>query len=231
MVGGALVQLSGPRGRTRLRLRGTVPRNRMRRVAHYEAKKTAKNLIDRSIETKMFDGQFPQADITFSGFIYSLYSDPNAGFALIARGTSNNQYLGDTITPTHVKLRGLWRTGDNDNMMRVIIVQWRGITTGITAATVLQSVGNVRTPLSDFDKDEMHRFKVLSDKLYHLNDSMSTTQSFTINISRKKLSKTQFNTVTGAVSNGDILVAMYSDSAIATHPQMELYHRIKYKDA
>jgi len=204
------------------------PRNTaVRRVARTEVKKQ----LNRQIESKMFDGAINDTSIDYSGSTsaWNLLSDVT-GAGAITQGVGAAQYVGTTIRPTYVMIKGLITPADATNLVRVFVIQV--ITTGTpTVSNLLQSVGNIRAPLSSLDVHYDKTYRVLADRLYSVDTTSVVQKYFKIKIGMRQMRPIHFQGASGAYETGGLYVLAVSDSAIAAHPIMRMYWRIHYKDA
>lgn len=198
-----------------------------RRIARQEAKK----VVAKEIESKIYDGSTADVGVDYSGTsaVWSMTADPVAGTAM-TQGISDYQYLGSKINPTHLTVRGLWtHVATENNMVRVILVQV--IVSGTpTLANLLESVGNIRAPLSPYDRTYNDTYRVLADRMYTTNDQRPIVP-FKIKVPGKKLRFIHFADGSGTVERGAIYLCAISDSAVASHPSIQFVHRMFYKDA
>jgi len=192
-------------------------------------RRIAKNQINNRQESKSFDGAISAKQIDYSGDIYSLLTD-DTGAVTISQGTTENQYIGGKITPSHITMRLKFHLADNDNMLRVIIFQSKGLYAPSTMADVLQSVGNIRAPMSALDEDFNDRFKVLADRWIQI-DSYHPDRIMKITIPMKKIRPVHFSDSAGTAESGGIYMGIVSDSAADPDPTAYGYWRVYFKDA
>lgn len=195
-----------------------------RKIARREAKK----VVNRAIESKTFDGAHVAGQIDFSGGVTNLLSDPSGGVT-ITQGVGESQYVGTAIKPTYIKISFNWTLADTTNMVRVVVVQSRGLLVP-TMADILQSVGNVRAPLSDYDIDFNDRYNVLADRCYSLDQTNKTQVIGKIKVSAAKLRRIKFSDTAGTYEAGGIYFGYITDSAAVSHPILQAYWRVHYKD-
>lgn len=192
----------------------------VRKVARYEAKK----VVARQIETKIYDTNATAQAIDYTtGVIVS----PTAN---IIRGVGENNYIADAITPVGISFRCQLMRADSTQLIRIIVIQNKAGGVPLLS-TLLQSVGNVTTPLSPLDIDYNDTYKVLYDRLISMDSIRGTTYPLTIRIPRKKLRLLKFLDTTGGIEKGGIYFCFISDSAIANHPTLDYRCRFYFKDA
>lgn len=199
--------------------------NTTRKIARIEAKK----VISREIETKHIDGVLAVTNFDYTGVQYNMTTDPNGGTSM-SQGVSENQYIGATIRPTHIDCRYTFGVGDATNIVRMIVVQVRA-NDSPTMANILQSVGNVRAPLSSYDQAYEGRWRVLLDRTYDLNGVAKPFITGRFRIKGSALNQIHFSDGSGTLERGCVWIGFISDSALSTHPSVQAYWRLFFKDA
>lgn len=195
-----------------------------------------KRVLRRELEVKQYDGAIAQtsADYSGTGWPQSLTASPLAG-TVITQGTGNTQYIGGKINPVLMQVDLVWETQSTSyNSVRTVIVQVRG-STAPTAAQLLASVGNIRTPLSPYDINQRSRYTVLYDKRMTINNNNGTGQSarqLNIRIPKRKLRPITFNNASGGNEDGGLFIYLYGDEPGASTPPNALYYsRLYFHDA
>lgn len=197
----------------------------MRAVARQEAKK----VVRANIEAKQYDGT-ESAVIDWSGATYSFTASVFSGGSAMSQGTGNGQYIGSTIKPTYLMIRGYVNVSDATNLMRIVVLQVKGGGTP-SAANVFESVSNIRAPLSPLEKDYDKTYNVLADRLISVNGVAVPQRPWKIKLSGRKMRKIEFNDGAGTIeANGLYLIAL-SDSGAAVHPTLTYEWRLHYTDA
>lgn len=197
---------------------------------HKVARLEAKKVIKKTIETKMFDGATTTSTtVDYSGVVFPMLADPS-GSVTIQGGISDNQYIGTKITLSGIRLRYAVTVADTYNMVRIIVIQTKGGYIPSSGADILQSVSNIRAPLSDFEIDYENRYTVLYDKLLDLANVGDNIKTRTVWISGKKLRRVTFVDMAGTVEDGGIYMLAISDSS-SGNPGFLAYWRDHYKDA
>jgi len=192
----------------------------VRKVARTEARKA----VMKTVETKIFDtSQTAQAIDYTSGYVTSVTNG-------MIRGTSEDDYIGDSIKPVGISIRAQFTRSDATQMFRFIIIQNKA--GGIPLlSTLLQSVSNVTAPLSPLDKDFSHTYAVLVDRLISMDSLRGTTTVRNFKINSNKLRGLWYNDSLGSIQKGGIYICVISDSAAASHPVLDYRCRFYYKDA
>jgi len=199
------------------------------------ARTQAMKVVNKAIESKHYDGKLALAgeNVDYNGSLYNVFIDVPAGTTII-QGTDQGEYIGEEIRPTHLSVR--WSAtstlADADNLVTCVIMQAVGLfTPAANMANILQSTGNQSAPLSPFDADYDDRFRVLYRKTVALSQASETNKVFKVNIPYNKFGKVKFNTDTGAIEFGTIMIGWISDSAADVDPLIRAQWRLFYKDA
>lgn len=205
--------------------------NYTKRIARREASK----VLNRQIESKIFDGQIFEAGIDYNGTnnIYSMsYDYLNA--VSIKQGTDDNQYIGRKIRPVFLQIRGSLRRGDDYNVIRIAILQDKVSGTALNnAGDVWQHVGNFRAPYSPYERTYDDTFNVLYDKTFLLDPrGIGDVRTFKIKIPWRKLRMMSFKDDNGTLESGGLYMCCVSDSdPINGNPTVQCQWRLTYKDA
>lgn len=197
----------------------------IRRVARSEARK----VVNKTIESKMFDGSKGTIGIDYTtGVVIPLLVD-QFGVA-ITQGTRDDQYIGSKINISYFMMRFDLVFGDAINVVRMLIIQ--DLVSGVpTAANVFQSVGNTRAPQSPLDRQFDKTYRVLYDHTFSLDSNCNPQRIGKVKLGMRKFRPVFFNDAIGTVEKGGIYAVMISDSAIAPNPSYQGWWRIHYKDA
>lgn len=195
------------------------------------ARREAKKVMAKKIESKTYDTfVFPFQILSTSAT--SIFDLTNG----IARGTAENQYIGDSIMPTHLRIRWVVEGSDEFNTIRVMVIQNKagGIPIG---PTLIQSSGTQISPISPYDTSFNETYRVLFDEFYttvsgpfRAVPTSTSVISGDIRIPAKKFHKINFTTG-GVLSVGGLYIIFTSDSAGAPDPSGKFYSRLYYKDA
>lgn len=181
--------------------------------------------INKDLEKKYFDYVQVLTGVDYTtGYINSLFNG-------IARGDGTNEFQGNEVTPTKVYIRYNGLVADNTNLLRVLVLQYKS-TASPTLATILANNGSLTTPLAPLNRSYTSNFKVLYDKLHHLEKTTGFEQiTGKIFIPAKRLIKTHFAAGSTTIERGNIFFAAITDSSIASHPQIQVWSRVDYTDA
>lgn len=199
----------------------------VKRIARMEAKK----VINGELESKTYDEELTAATSVDSatGYVASLCAG-------ITRGTADNNFVGDVIDPTHLRIRMAINGNDSTNVIRVVLFQYKGGGGTPTLGTVFDgSVGF--SYLSPYASNYSELFNILFDEMYTTvgngtasNCAANSALLVDIRVPSKKLRKVHF-TSSAALSSGDIWLIVASDSAAASHPTIKYSSRLYFKDA
>lgn len=154
----------------------------------------------------------------------------------MVRGTGVNNYIGSSIKPISLEIRGQLIAVDSPaNTMRMIIIQDKTTTsTGPTLGTLLSSIG---PPIyAPFSKDFSDTYTLIKDKVFLLRNDGSSSAAFVpynfrYFIKGKRLRQIKFTTSTGAPDAGHIWICFVGDSAVSPHPAWGMITRLNYTDA
>lgn len=195
---------------------------RIRRVVKSELKK--------EIEAKWFDrvstGNADSASLAVS--------NPLTGFI---RGASANTYIGNSIRPIGLEIRGQLIAADSPgNTMRMVIIQDKTTSAAPTLGTLFNTSLGAAPIFSPFNKDYVDTYRILKDKTFLLtNDGAGSSnflpRNFRIFISAKKLRKMTFTTSSGNPDSGAIWICFVSDSSVVVNPSWAMTMRLNYTDA
>lgn len=221
-------QKAGNSKMRRRRVRTRKGDRHIKAIARIEAKKA----VAKKVESKVFDYSVLAATVDWSAST-TIFNITNG----IVRGTGENDFIGDSLMPTHIRIKWACVCKDNTNLLRVVVIQNKagGVPLG---ATLFQTSGSVNTPLSPYDSSYSKTYRVLFDEFYSMVGSVDDPPTMTgtsqitgdIRILSKKLRPISFNTA-GAVTTGDIWLIFVSDSGLPANPIVQFFSRLYYKDA
>jgi hypothetical protein len=216
-----------------VRRRRPVRASYTRKVARREAYKA----INKKTETKYVDGIVTGAITATSatGTLLSLHGTYGTGsFVAMTQGTDFNQYIGQWIKPTWLKIRYAFDLADNANIVSVIVVQAKGSwVNGGTMASIYDTVtaGTTTAPFGDLNSAFSTRFRVLYRRQHNLNAAANDVIMGKIRISPRQLRKLNFSDNAGAVESGHIMLGCISDSTAVSHPSLRCKWRLYFKDS
>lgn len=209
----------------------------MRTVARREAKKVLK----RQIETKFFDGKFDDTPgvsntpISYTGFNAYMTDDWTSGSPVsMVQGVDENEYLGREIRPMYLQIRYAitMNAADVINTVSLIVFQAKGLFTAsaASAANQYQYANTTSAPISPVHRDYNDRLRVLARRIVS-GDSDDLIHHGKINIKMGRMSPIRFNDSSGSVETNPIFMSLISDSVAANHPTIRATWRLYYKDA
>jgi len=165
----------------------------------------------------------------------SSYSDSGnivpIAFGIVEGSSPYGTRDGDKIVPYALKMKYSWQYADENNMVRLLIYQWKS-DNNVNAPSVLNefvdisSQGTQNFPLTqNWFLGNKNASLVYDSGAMHV-DQYNPILTRNVNIFGKKLQKMQFSTGSSGW-NQFYLVAM-SDSALATHPQLRFQCQLEY---
>lgn len=199
----------------------------MHKIARQEIKKA-----ERRTETKSFDGAFDYTGIDWTGT--SAVWDMLSG---IVQDTSDTGVLGSKIRPVGIRVNFNWKYGDEMNLCRLLLVQWKGSTATPSVAGMFQSVTNGRAPLSMHDRNYNDNYTILYDKIFDIGAQDNVQNPATIVIGAKRLRQINLtfsggpSTAKSAIESNGLYLFAVSDSSSTAHPTLAARWRIYFKDA
>lgn len=218
-------------GNYRNRRKNVRPRKgdyHIKKIARIEAKK----VVSKKVESKVYDRSNSAFNID-----YNMSSSVFSMTGSMVPGTLEGQFIGDSIEPTHLRIKWTFETVDFTNICRVIVLQDIAGSGVPTANTLFQSAGNIITPLSAYNTAYNQTYKILYDEffvgVYGAYGTNSYKISGDIRITSKKLRKVGFLGGAGNsdVTSGALYLCFVSDSSNVTPPIGQYYSRLYYKDA
>lgn len=209
------------KGRFRRKRRQRRKRTVMSKVAKLVDRKIAKNT-----ELKFIDLSSAAQTVSDAGLITDLTQ--------IGQGDHDDQRTGDKVTLKSLDLRMNFVAGDATNVMRLIIFRWKQYSGSVapTQAQLMEygtAVGII-APLSTYHHDFRGAFQVLHDKTIYLNAVSKPQVGHRVFLDLKKLPKINFVS-TGTTGQNKIYMYLVSDSAAATHPNINIIVRTNFVDS
>jgi len=220
--------MSTRRRTTTRRPRRRVQRNNnaMHRVARYEAKK----VVNRTVESKMWDGATARA-VDYTGSVFRAFTNPSTAVT-IAQGTGDDAYIGSKVKVMYLTGHFQWVVGDTTNVATLIVFQDKGSFAPADMTNVFQTIATSTAPLSFPNRAFNDRFRILYRKTIALNSVGTSNRIMTVKLKPNKFRyPVCFSNTTGTAESGDIYFGVISDSAAVTHPTFDGQWRVYYKDA
>lgn len=151
---------------------------------------------------------------------------------LISQGDGQNNRDGDQTTGKSLVVRFSMTQADSVNVMRLILVRYKGDGSSITTADLPISTAVNLEPLACWDenkKAKMHT--ILHDRIYTLSSDGGDVLTGQINVNLAGARTNWDNSVSATVpEDGGIMLYCVSDSAAATHPQLNFVSNYSYYD-
>lgn len=213
-------RLYGPRtaqGTYYSRSKGKLPPKQEKHV-----KELIKQTESRHADKLYFDST-AITNINYTGTVYDLLNG-------IARGDGESgNFNGGSIHVKNIELRYQFNTFDSNNMLRVIVFQWRGAGAVSAASSILQLTASTEAPLSAYARDNSKFLTVLYDRL-HTGTLVSSSQTQAVTKYIKVPAKVNFLSGSAGYEKGMIGIVVISDSSSVSHPQFNYYARVHYTD-
>lgn len=196
-------------------------------------RKVVKQELKKEIEVKNFFARSnPIQNPQSSGISLPMLYDPGTVLYL-TQGITRNNYIGDTITPTRMRVNyvctGTVPAGSTYTF-RVLLVQAKGGGSP-SPVNVLQSVGNQMTPWSFKDPSYEDTFNILYSKMHTISNADQLIAKGMIDIPQSRLRRVNFLGASAAsTTNNNIFLIVYSDST-TVNPLFGYQSCLSYKDA
>ena len=188
-------------------------------------------VMRRKGEAKSYDGAISGL-VGAQGVMFSLYENYlTVPATKIAQGAGEANYIGDTITPLYITIRGLFVHSDATNALRVIVFQTLGNTVPTITALLQYPAGTVYSCLSPVKKNTRRQYQILRDKIYTTSANGNEVKSYKIKIPMYGLQSTEFTDAAGTVGTGGIYMLLMTDSTAVTHPDVRTTYRITFTDS
>lgn len=199
---------------------------------YFRAKKTTKSekpVTTRTVKRLIGNGQEGKFKDTSGSLAVDTATAP-IDLTDITVGTSDvGTRVGDKLKYRNIDLRYSIAVGDTTNMVRVVIVQWKQVSTP-TLAQIFQSSGAAISPHSPFYHDNAPQIRVVYDRLHAISAYGPGLISLKKLIYKIPIKNLQFNSG-GTSGSNKLYLCLMSDSATASHPQMDYYARVNYTDS
>lgn len=154
----------------------------------------------------------------------------------IIQGTANSQRVGNEIFMKNLWIATEMIGADSSNIVRHIVFLWHDNTVPL-ATSILENSGTLTSNvMSAYKYDNRRVFTILHDKVFTLQaNTGSGTGTFNkfhrikaMKIGRKSLYDGPLGTDYG---RRNVLYSLVlADSAVVTHPQVQVYYRLRYTD-
>lgn len=190
-----------------------------RQTLDKRVRKIAKSVIAKQSELKYFDTTLGvSADI--SGSLGCL--------SLVPQGDTDITRDGDQLYATSMQIKGYLNCTDATNQFRIIVFKYKPeatpINDDILASATKGSINYVNAP---YHHDGRSQFVVLSDRMYSLALTNTPKPHFNLNI---KLNNKIKYSAGGTTGYNQIWYMIISDSAVATHPYVQMTSRLRFRD-
>ena len=156
----------------------------------------------------------------------------------LTRGDNGiNNFLGNTVTPTGLRIKYSWTTDQTYNHVRVLVFQWFADGTP-TVSEVLQTNSTLYACLSAINVSSKNVVRVLHDKTFIVAPTAGGDSAVTgyghayrdVYIPGSRLKPIRFNSGTNTCQDGNIFMLLVSDDAAVSYPTCSYYGRISFTD-
>lgn len=206
---------------------------RMKRSKNAKQDKRIKKLEDiiyPSIEWKSKDITAFDTDVPNSGY-------QNYPMFQLAKGDTNSSREGDKVSLRHGTLHLSLTRGDTSNIIRVLVVVTPSATyAGLSDVLEYHSYsanadGVFSSPYQVKATNSEQTYKILYDKVYQLDNTMSTlTDKIKLKFPKKGVNCEFVGDSSVAPNNYNVSLLMISDSTASPHPKASYVMRWKYID-
>lgn len=184
-----------------------------------------KRQLNKRIEWHHFD---------YSSNVSPSYSGSIVSVSSVTQGDGDSQRSGDNIYATSLQCRYFVYNGDDNNMVRVVAIQYFGDDTPVVG-DVFGSTGTVSSVLDNYVNDKVGKKKlirVLYDRLTTVNAPFSGGLTYRAHSFKVRLKRRQIQYQAGGTSGtGKIYLLFISDSAAVVHPTVYYKTRLWFQDA
>jgi hypothetical protein len=183
-----------------------------------------RNELSQTIEPKVTESTQSVA-VSYAGAVVSLTGN-------LARGDlAVDNFQGNVIKVTRVRLSVSWATNQTFNLCRFICFQWNDASTP-TPATVLAYVGSAYAPQSQFLWAAKPLLRIFYDEIVALKPRV--TSGYDVSIDTRVIggfAPIKFASGSTAVQKNGIYVLYISDDAVVTYPQLTFTSEVIFTDA
>lgn len=185
--------------------------------------KIARGVVIKQAERKYFITESVNAytGINFSGSI--------TNFGLVPQGDTDQTRDGDALTLLSLQLKVSWTVGDAFNLVRTVVFQWMDNSVpGITS--VLNSTGEIGTPLVSYVHDSRKSFRILLDRTYELDTAGKSTKVLSKVFTKFPCKQLMFSGASTTAVYGGLYMILISDSGVVTHPSIVYHAKLNFTD-
>lgn len=204
-----------------------IKRSRAKKTySNYLTRRQVKAEVLKQIETKQSYNYSSADAISYSGSAFELF--PNA------QGDTDQTVIGNRITPVYVQVKYGLDLGDTTNVVTLCVIQWKGQVPHDPplGSDVFSFTGNITAPFSSWDFTEKPNFRVLAVATHALDTyHPKAIGEFKIPSYKLRPIYYQENDIGNFPKDGGLYLIAISDSGAVTHPALQFYANIHYKDA
>ncbi len=163
--------------------------------------------------------------IDYNGTVFSM----TAG--LIRGDAAVDQFTGNLVRPSMVKILGAVNTNQTHNTMRLLLFQWQDASAPVTNG-VLQSTGSANAPFSPLLWSNHHKVHVLYDRTISIAPVAGSyaIKNFTVQVTGG-FKNIQFQTGGTLIQNYGLFFLAISDDGAPVYPQLLFDSELRFTDA
>lgn len=215
------VNYSGHRKKVSNRIAGFSKRRKVGKL--FKAK--VQKVITSNTEKKYFPFSQTATAVDFAGTIIDV--------SAVAQGTNDTQHVGDTIRVRSVENNISWVAGDNTNLCRYILFQWKQSGVPAVADILLGPLSTTVAPLSPYNHDNRKNFNVLYDSMVKVD---AVALPLTVRKSKiwkipSFLRQMYFTAATTNRLKNGIYILVISDSGAVPHPTFAFNYKMNFSDS
>lgn len=185
-----------------------------------------KRLVDSGAETYQYDNSISPASVSTAATIQTGFSTPT-------QGVGDGQRTGDMIELKRFMLNYNIICADATNVVRVILFRWyeNNSSNAPTAAQVLQASTNFNSMINH-DSIRERKLHVFYDKTHRMTLVGTADVGANVSIGAKALGRKNIAFDNAAITGEGLIYGLFiSDSSGVSHPTIDWYCRLEYKDA
>jgi len=205
---------------------GSIPQNATQLVTKKQVQNMIASNLQKVIEIKTTTFNSVLSNVSFTGSMTNLLNSLTRG------DNATDQYQGNLIRPTLLRLRFYIATDQSYSAMRMICFQWADATVP-TAAGVLVTTGTTSAPTSPILWVNHHKIHVLFDLGVCLKNRQAGDAKFydiTIKGDKMRTIQMQVGAANVAQMYGLFFLSI-SDDGVVNYPQIQLTSELRFTDA
>jgi len=193
-----------------------------------------RRLSSSSVDSKVKSALLKNSDVKYHVYTRLLNGALASGeiteISSLTRGSGNNNFIGNSITPKHVRVRYAFQSAGTNNLCRVIIFQWHDSSVPVPSG-IIASTGAL-SPLEPIRAENKRFMTVLHDRTIAIaNNGVNNVFDYhSVFISSNRLAPIIFKTGSDTTHKGAIYLLVVSDDLVTTYPQFEAVGELAFVD-